>query len=404
MADAARLQRVQTRKEGTRGKWTMGICLVLVMCGVFVLRIVASENGMLKNYISIIVSDKAESIFTRRNGTKPLFDVEYCKTDGSLHQIAMELANFSSPPGSPSYNKMHHILYNTTGFRIINTDKLFVDVTNNLSKMLESFFREHQVIDSNNTSHPAGGGDGILTVRIVIFATAADCQLSPTIIVQSEQLWAVGMKYLSALQACHASPLCAIWDFSDYNYRWAQEKQIADSVMLLPVMTQTRLGPVDSSMIRPLANRSLDIVSFLSRTPRRLPILNQFAQRDWSMRLEQTLRVPYMKASYLDAKVCLVMHAYLPQSAGEYHRLSEIAQFGCIPVMETWADTVHVETYQRCGGVIFADYENLVNETEHVLWKLNQSKLEDDLERRTQWWKAGIQWPGVLKTIFLKQL
>ena len=49
---------------------------------------------------------------------------------------------------------------------------------------------------------------------------------------------------------------------------------------------------------------------------------------------------------YSDSKVCLIAHAYDREAGGEYHRLSEVAPFGCIFVMEQISDIVGVDKYQ----------------------------------------------------------
>ena len=42
--------------------------------------------------------------------------------------------------------------------------------------------------------------------------------------------------------------------------------------------------------------------------------------------------------AYADSKIWFVVHSLMAESAGEYHRISEIARFGCILVVETIAD------------------------------------------------------------------
>ena len=56
-----------------------------------------------------------------------------------------------------------------------------------------------------------------------------------------------------------------------------------------------------------------------------------------------------MPKAYREAKVCVVLHSYATESGGEYHRLSEFAKFGCIPVMETFSGTL-LFSFSCCFG------------------------------------------------------
>ena len=42
------------------------------------------------------------------------------------------------------------------------------------------------------------------------------------------------------------------------------------------------------------------------------------------------------------------MHQRLAELAGEYHRLSEVAPMGCIPVMEDFMDVISRKECQDC--------------------------------------------------------
>lgn len=105
-----------------------------------------------------------------------------------------------------------------------------------------------------------------------------------------------------------------------------------------------------------------------------------------------------MVAAYQNAKVCLVVHAYDAQSGGEYHRLSEFGILGCVPVMEAFADTIAVNDYGKCGGVVFAPYELLIGTVDRVLREINASQR--DHAQYVEWWKRGIEWQNVLVKLF----
>jgi hypothetical protein len=90
-------------------------------------------------------------------------------------------------------------------------------------------------------------------------------------------------------------------------------------------------------------------------------------------------------------------------SAGETHRLSELARFGCIPVVETWGDKSYLDYYAGCGDVIFSDFDNLINTTIEVLAGINNyptTEVQYSLKKRLKWWQDDIQWASVLTSLF----
>jgi hypothetical protein len=340
---------------------------------------------------------------------------EYCRTHGSLHNMALRMAKFSSPPGSDSYNKMLHIMRRATRFqiRLDGAGSIFWDVAKNLAAMMEGFGLKQEQYDVSS-----GKDSGVVLIETVystsILCDEESCDNSSRIIVQSEQLWALGKKFMASLQACHHSPTCVIWDFSDYNYRWAIQNNISNSFFLLPVMTQSRLGDVE--LIRPLWNRSLDVVFFGSMTPRRKQLKVLLDSKNWSLRFERTQMKnhnkqrqmknhEYLKESYADAKVCLITHAYREDSAGEYHRLSEISRMGCVPVMETISDSLDISSYERCGTVTFSDLKHLPDAMEHVLQGIKTHSLPagGGTAVQVEWWRVGVNWSTLLSDLFGRQ-
>jgi hypothetical protein len=91
------------------------------------------------------------------------------------------------------------------------------------------------------------------------------------------------------------------------------------------------------------------------------------------------------------------VHSYIAESGGEYHRLSELAPTGCIPVLEDYMDVIGRDEYQDCGGVIVANYTELLPTISKVL--ANEAKTRDNT-KYAKWWKSGIRWNEVLTTIF----
>jgi hypothetical protein len=165
------------------------------------------------------------------------------------------MANYSSPVGSHSYLKMQHILRISSRFHINSRDEIFDSVEQNMAAMLESYGLTRLSNSTVNTT--IEDVQDIIRIEIsyhgakkegsgTCVGNASRCQQMPRIILQTEQLKYRWREYRVYLTKCHEAPNCMIWDFSDHHYRVAQEGGIDDSFMLLPVMTQSRLGLMDS--------------------------------------------------------------------------------------------------------------------------------------------------------------
>lgn len=321
-------------------------------------------------------------------------DLEYCQTKGSLNEIVYKMANHSSPPGSASHMKLKRILDNANGFYIYLMIAIFQNVSDNIANMLEGYGLQktsssgHDVIRVETTVRPKK-------------CMGANCTTdAPRIVIQCEQLAAVGDKHLEYLQTCHLSSNCIIWEFSSYNYEWAKKHGIADSVVLLPTMIQSRLdaGKRNTPTI-PLQNRSMDVAFFGSMYDRRKSLRQEILDKhNWTMHFGHSLKKNVMISTYRNAKVCLVAHSFNATTGGEYHRLSESATMGCVPVMEEFADAIAIDDYSRCGGVVFAKYEHLTETVERILHEIDASERYNN--EIVEWWKRGIEWESILPRIF----
>ncbi|CAB9526535.1 expressed unknown protein [Seminavis robusta] len=311
-----------------------------------------------------------------------------CKNKLSLHQMCLDMIAFSSPKGSPSYNKLQKVLGQAKSYKVKLGGVIFRDNEANIENMLKGY--------GLNASTPEDPPETVLHVQSD-YTFCRDCTTVPRIFIQTEQLDAVGEgKLRKNLRPCHDQELCVIWEYSDFHYHWMKDKGVHDSVMLLPMMHQSRLG--DPKYMRPLTNRSLEVVFFGELKARRIPLIESFQNTLSNVRMEKSKAVAHIKRSYADGKVCLITHGYGATAAGETHRLSEMGRFGCIPVVETWSDQQFLEPYKKCGDVVFADYDNLLNATRAVLATINDK--DDQLAKRVDWWRDGVHWESVLTTVY----
>ena len=153
-------------------------------------------------------------------------------------------------------------------------------------------------------------------------------------------------------------------------------------------------------------------------TQRRQQIQTQLqqiaSQQDWTMVFEEVdnsgSRLDYMADHYQRSKICLIVHSFVggngdphdspttrsTKSPGEYHRLSEMAPSGCLPVVETFGDDVGLEEYyHQCGGVIFSDLAYIPSVIQTLL--TNSYDDADKMQGRVAWWEHTIDWGHLLK-------
>ncbi|CAJ1951948.1 unnamed protein product [Cylindrotheca closterium] len=337
----------------------------------------------------------------------------FCFTEkGSLHSIALDMFRHSSPPGSRSFRKLRHVLHRNPSFHINFPRKIFKSNQESLTSMFTSNGLMQETTDIPTESNCSD-------ITLVETLLHSHCPIqnpnfvdAGRIIIQTEQT------LKSRLGDCHASLNCIIVEFSDYNFRLLQEKGWGDSTILLPTMHQhpSRLvlipPPQDKEgtlRLIPFVNRSIDVSFFGLITPRRKRLqeekrkfLEQNPNRTVTLKQVGSLKTQVMSKAYGDSKVCLVTHSYRQTSGGEYHRLSEFAPFGCIPIMEKFADTIGIDRYTKCGRVLFADFGNLFSHVEDVLRSIDAGVYEGPEEfAHVKWWNKGVQWDSLLSDIFL---
>ncbi|KAG7372453.1 hypothetical protein IV203_018596 [Nitzschia inconspicua] len=137
-----------------------------------------------------------------------------CQLTRSLHQhqISLAMANFFSPPGSPSFQKMLRILQRSRYYKINPIGDIFEFNERNYAKMLEGYGlrsapSNDTLMDPYTTLHLTR-----IAVKMNICQTM-DCNTIPRILIQSEQMSGVGMDFVEELEECHNSPLCIILEF-----------------------------------------------------------------------------------------------------------------------------------------------------------------------------------------------
>lgn len=331
------------------------------------------------------------------NDDKENRSASFCSSpEGSLHQIALDMFHHSSPPGSASHTKLKERLQAHSQFYIDLQGGIFAENQRNMASMLEGYGLTRlekrppkEWINVTLVETPMM--KGVCPLKEV------ECQNRSRILIQTEQY------FKPVVGQCHESPNCIVLEFSDRNYRIAQAKGWGDSFALLPVMTQfpSRIAWLLSDDIKPLRERLYDVVFFAGVfTKRRIAYANATGYLEnhpnRTLKITKDKSVRRQAAAYGEAKVCLVVHSYTDDSGGEYHRLSEFAPFGCIPVMERFGDTIGIERYSECGRIAFASGPDLMEAAAIVTAKIDQGWYQDHLH--VDWWKAGIQWEILLSS------
>lgn len=133
---------------------------------------------------------------------------------------------------------------------------------------------------------------------------------------------------------------------------------IFTNFVLLPIMHQilsrlTAISP-DNETLKSLIQRPLDIIFFGLITKRRKFLLEEKEKYQSSHPNSKILisktrpkDLSYKASAYRNAKVCIIAHSFWNISGGEYHRLTEFGQYGCIPVMEEFADKIGMNQYRH---------------------------------------------------------
>ena len=380
------------------------LLLAAVVIAILRLRLTAVEHDAALAVGSGSVRDPDENAST--NYTRgDVYDETYCSTDGSLDQLARNMLNFSSPAGSPSYTKMKRVLDARREFYLDMHDGIFGANAALIARALMGYGLTQSAV-------PPANPDDFLLVEVMFSHSACPlsdgkCSGQPRIFIQTEQYHRAHNFNGHATQ-CTLAPNCIVWDFSEMNLQWAREDHgninMIDSFALMPVMHQapiSRLFEYTPGLPKPLKDRSVDM-AFHGFMSNRRNVLREgaakYPNRTAKIGLQHDVRK--IADTYKETKVCLLVHTWGSISGGEYHRLSEIAPFGCIPVMEHFSDKFGIEVYERCAGARFAIWTSVVDTAEEVLKEIDMGLYSETMPMIVDWWRAGINWDDLLVSHF----
>ena len=220
---------------------------------------------------------------------------------------------------------------------------------------------------------------------------------------------------LNYLKTCMLTPDCIILEYSDLNRSRMEvyfgKELVRSSIVMLPAMIHNRLQKssfAGSLGSRPMKDRYINGLSIATPTLRRLMWLqNQETTSDLFTGASLSSKSIVMEIipsseefiqayMYSVSKTCFVVHSYEDQSAGEYHRLSEMGPFGCVPIVESIGDKIAIEIYEECGGVLFVDLAHILPTIIDILAQKGKYNKTISVDARRQWWNNQIQWKNIL--------
>jgi hypothetical protein len=336
----------------------------------------------------------------------------FCNTHTQT-SIAVSMFEHSSPRGSSSYQQLNNMLSSFPNFyansiAAFGENGLFDEVAENLSQMLEGYGLQK--------SHDHKDASAIILGTVFMNEYGLEMIRNndrAVLLLQTEQLCCSGFLSMDVnrnLQACEVASNCIILEYSEHNYNWmAKELNVSASVVLLPTLLQGRLDEYyRRHHLPPTWERTVDIVFFGTMTQHRKSVLEQIQDpnpnnQQWNMVMQVNHDKLKMVQTYLHAKICLTVHAFETSGPGEYHRLSELAASGCVPVMESFDETLSIDVYQLCGGVVFADFQDLPNQIADIIGDTDEEEQDENMHRRVRWWRNRVEWGKLLHQMYRKE-
>lgn len=329
-----------------------------------------------------------------------------CNISNSLRNEYISYARLYTPHYSAAWNRTFDLLMKAKRSKAIIVWVGFDGIKKRLVDMLERLSISVQIFDEPEWEFDAVYKPGFDVVFEMSYFSAI-CQYTHSsayikngeldkhnrILIQSEQLnGRFGSKIMQLLAQCDQVNSCAVWDYSDFHMT-EMTRVGFKSHMLFPMMYQSfDEGDVDRyGANMPIRSRPHDIGFIASLLPRRVAFDDLLGQENFTdvvygMMSDQEK----VHASYTHAKICLCLHVSEATSAGEYHRLSDVVRFGCVPIFEGFADHVGVQLIADCGGVYFVTAEELIPKSHQIINSL-QADVNNTWENKTlqfrEWWK-----------------
>lgn len=390
-------------------------------------------------------------------------DRSYCAREGSMTNIAETMSHMSSPFRSQSWNASRRILAaamvrNAT----INCflPGLFRPLYGNIKRMMNDVGVATKLVEYRRSDRPrfadSRGPPNKSPAYFVLetsfygglkhwgwYCDEADYPCY-RIILNSEQFdgFLANRSGLTPyLLRCAKNPNCVVWEYSTLNYNKMRTHPFLKSaaVQLLPVMHQpislhysadhfrephaftpssSFVNAIKQQMppLIPLHRRPIDVVFLGILTSRRKILVGKIESRlpflvnsSRSVFMSGEHNISVRQKIYSNAKICLNIHSSSAETPAEFHRISEMAPFGCVLLSETLVEQIGLDAYQSCGGIRMSSFENIPDVIGEILHDINQTtrrQLWQESQLRThRWWMEAQAWPvEILNRIFLFRL
>lgn len=133
-------------------------------------------------------------------------DSNFCFNEGSQHQIAIEMMNYSSPVGSPSYKKLLSVLRTNSYFYMDLGPNTFEKNDPSISRILTGYgLKRTQGYSPSTTLVETAYSKSRCPL------SSKKCQNQARILIQSEQY------FKDPIKLCHECRSCVVFEFSDHK-------------------------------------------------------------------------------------------------------------------------------------------------------------------------------------------
>jgi hypothetical protein len=357
-----------------------------------------------------------------------------CDSGNSLKCEFVKFSKSNYPPHSQAWNKTFGLLAHarqSTAY-LVSSMAIYEGVLKRVARMLNRLDIKTEIMsyftDAFYATYRPGydvvfevsylvATGSTLGINNTLYMTPGSSDIHKRVILQSEQLNAkFAKRVFRPLKNCHFSPTCVVWEYSDFNYHLAKvhEPDLTPSFALVPTMIQPMHSPLATSPF--LGKRGLHVAGFFHgaafavsdkwvkrRALFRDKILETARNQSWNVELQQTNHKPLLQAAYSNASTCPTVHASMASSAGEYHRLSEIIHYGCVPIFETFADTVGIELLRTCAKVYFATYDDMIPTISSILSDIKkdgEGVWKERMKAMLWWQRQDVELDDLLVDIF----